>query len=91
MKLPNNHLTGSIDNVEIMLIGFIHSKRAANGPGGTESMAKKVIRDVVLSTGIKPLPEGTPEILRQSRLYSFDSSITTEYDGHSAEPSRTTW
>ena len=56
----------------IMLIGFIHSKRAADGPGGTESMAKKVIRDVVSSTGIKPLPEGTPEILRQSRLYSFD-------------------
>lgn len=56
----------------LVLIGFIHQRRAAQGPEGTESMAKKVIRDVVSSTGVKPLPEGTPEALRQSRLHSFD-------------------
>lgn len=56
----------------LLLIGFIHKKRAEDGPEGTESMAKKVIRDVVSASGIRPLPEGTPEILRQSRLYSFD-------------------
>ncbi|MEM7674322.1 MAG: hypothetical protein AAF212_13340 [Verrucomicrobiota bacterium] len=64
----------------ILLVGFIHNRRAADGPEGTESMAKKVIRDVVSSTGVKPLPEGTPEILRQSRLHSFDV-LTSRKDG----------
>lgn len=64
----------------LLLIGFIHNRRAAQGPEGTESMAKKVIRDVVSSTGVRPLPEGTPEILRQSRLFSFDV-ITSNEDG----------
>ncbi|MEM9026001.1 MAG: hypothetical protein AAGB06_03605 [Verrucomicrobiota bacterium] len=64
----------------VLLVGFIHNRRAADGPEGTESMAKKVIRDVVSSTGVKPLPEGTPEILRQSRLHSFDV-ITSRQDG----------
>ena len=56
----------------IVLIGFIHQRRAAQGPEGTDSMAKKVIRDVISSSGIRPLPDDTPEILRQSTLYSFD-------------------
>lgn len=55
----------------LVLISFIHQRRAAADPTG-DSMMKKVFRDSITSAGVENLPEGTHPSLRQSRLFSLD-------------------
>ena len=54
--------------IRIVVVGMIQKRRLEADPSG-DSMVKKIFRDTLESTGIQPLPEGTPIELKQSRLF----------------------